>query len=768
MARKVIGREGELACVRSFVDGAAARVAALVLEGDAGIGKSTLWLAGVEHARSGGLRVLRSRPAEAELGLAYVGLGDLLEDVLDDVLPALSPPRRRALEVALVREEEAGKALDPRTLGIATRDALQLLARDRRLLVAIDDVQWLDDASARALAFALRRVDDENVLVLLARRAGPGRPTPGVEGALDAERLQRLPVGPLSLGAIQRIFQARLGRQFPRPTLLRLHEASGGNPFYALELARALDAEGAAADPTEPLPVPETLEWIAQHRLTGLTETTREALSLVAAAGRPTPAMLRAAGVADDVLAPAFAARIVEDADGTIRFTHPLVGSALYRALPVEERQRAHRLLSAVSDDALARSRHLALASEEPDADVAAALDDAASLASSRDASVTASELAAHALRLTPPDAVEDRHRRGITAARMQLLAGDGRRAGSEANELLTAAASPRQRAEALVLLSDIEQTGALERAVALRREALAEADSHPGLEASIHEWLGDAVRRTEGLAVAEQHARAALQLADRLGDDALRARSLALLGILRFNAAEHDALELVEEAYAQADAAGELRARLEAAFALGHVLTWSGHLGRARALLEGLYPEVSERDERRSVVALWLLSLVELGAGRLALAVEHADRQRETSRLYAADDREDPLAIWVVARVAAHRGELDRARELAERSRALAHAQPVILAGQEAVLGLVEDWSGKPREAVARFAAAEQGRSGADVRDPSHFWWRAEYAEALLALGRTGAAVDLLDTWEADAARLGRERVLADVARCR
>src|SRR5205807_3889270 len=102
---EVVGREDELASVAAFVDEVRDGPTALVLEGEAGIGKSTLWLAGVEHARARGLRVLSSRPAEAERGLAHVGLGDLFEGVLDDVLPALSTPRRRALEVALLLEE---------------------------------------------------------------------------------------------------------------------------------------------------------------------------------------------------------------------------------------------------------------------------------------------------------------------------------------------------------------------------------------------------------------------------------------------------------------------------------------------------------------------------------------------------------------------------------------------------------------------------------------------------------------------------------------
>src|SRR5215216_5053715 len=104
---EIVGRDEELASVHVFIDQARQGPVALVLEGDAGIGKSTLWLAAVEHARSRGLRVLSSRPAEAERTLAHAGLCDLFEAVLDDVLPSLTPPRRRALEVALLLEDSA-------------------------------------------------------------------------------------------------------------------------------------------------------------------------------------------------------------------------------------------------------------------------------------------------------------------------------------------------------------------------------------------------------------------------------------------------------------------------------------------------------------------------------------------------------------------------------------------------------------------------------------------------------------------------------------
>src|SRR5712691_4963818 len=236
MAFEIVGREEELTSLHAFLDRTATGPAALVLEGEAGIGKSTLWLAGVEHARARGLRVLSSRPAEAERGLAHVGLGDLFEDVLDDVLPALSAPRRRALEVALLVEEASGDAVDHRALAVAVRSVLQLLSEREPVLIAVDDVQWLDPSSSGALAFALRRLRENDVFLLLARRLGEGAQASGLEHALGAERVQRLPIGPLSLGALHRLLRDRLGRPFARQTLLRIHERSAGNPFFALKL----------------------------------------------------------------------------------------------------------------------------------------------------------------------------------------------------------------------------------------------------------------------------------------------------------------------------------------------------------------------------------------------------------------------------------------------------------------------------------------------------------------------------------------------------
>lgn len=260
MANEV--REEELQRLEAFLDDRDFDgPRALTLIGEAGIGKSTLWLRGVEIARDRGSCVLASWPAEAERELAFAGLGDLLEPVLDDVLPRLVRPRRRALQVALLLEE-AQDPVAPRAVAVAVRSALELLAEAQPLLVAIDDVQWLDPPSTVALAFALRRTGAP-MRLLLARRTGTITPT-SLESALPAPSVERLHRGPLTVGALQAVLRERNVRVFPRPTLLRIHETSGGNPFYALELARALPHE---LGPGGPLPVPETLEELAPSPL---------------------------------------------------------------------------------------------------------------------------------------------------------------------------------------------------------------------------------------------------------------------------------------------------------------------------------------------------------------------------------------------------------------------------------------------------------------------------------------------------------------------
>lgn len=758
----IVGRRDELEGLLAFLVSASGRPRALVLEGEAGIGKSTLWRAAVEEASGTGCRVLSSRPAEAERGLAFAGLGDLLEPVLDNVLPSLPPPRRRALRVALLLED-AGSPVDPRALGVAVRSAVELLASDEPLVVAVDDVQWLDPSSAAALAFALRRLG-AGVVVLLARRVGEGIEPSPLEHALDAGDVERLRLGPLSVGAIQMVLRDELDRVFARPTLLRIHEASGGNPMYALELASAL---GADVDPTQPLPVPETLEELVDARLTGLPKATREGLVLVSALGHASLKLLQAAGVTEGALDPAVTARVVELVDGTVRFTHPLLSSVLYQGVPAPTRRRAHGALANVVVDPLERARHLALATEQPDPAVAAALDEAAALADRRGASAMAAELAEHALRLTPAAALDDEHRRSIAAGRAHLAAGEVDRARTLGSALDALGPDGSRRVDALIFRSEIE-LGRLRTRIALRREALREPAIRPEQQQLIHQKLAIEVRFFEGRSAAETHARSALELAASLGDDTLRAAALAVFALLRFIGAEPDARALAEEAHALAAGAADDQRLVDASFCLAHILVWSAELDPARDLLEDLERRWGVRDERLSAQASWFLSVVELYAGRLDLAADHAERAKELGALYGRGEDEDPHNFLPVALVAAHRGDLTTARDLAEQGRALAERQEALLPGLLAVPGLAALWSGDPSESLAHFDRADRTADTAGWGEPGIRWWRPEHVEALVELGRLNDAVSLLEPWEQSAARLGRGWVLAQAKRCR
>jgi DNA-binding CsgD family transcriptional regulator len=758
MASEIIGREAELAAVHGFIGLAEGGPAALVLEGEAGIGKSTLWLAGVERAHARGLRVLSSRPAEAERGLALAGLGDLFEEVLNVVLPALPAPRRRALEHALLLEDGPADGVDPRALGIATRTALQVLADDGPVVVAIDDVQWFDAASSSALGFALRRTAPSRVLLLLARRLADGIQPTALERAFPVEHLQRVSVGPLSVGALHRFLRERLERVFARQTLLRIHERSGGNPFFAIELASVLDAD---ADPTRPLPVPETLEELVRARIIKLPATTRDALAVAAALGAPSRSPLERAGVTSDALEPALRARVVEDDNGTVRFSHPLLSSVLYQDLR-DQRRSVHKRIAAIVDDPLEHARHLALAADAPGAGVAALLDQAARLAADRGAAASAAEVSEQALRLTPPHARDALHRRALAAARAHLAAGEWTRARTIATDLLAETGAGPLRAEVLLLLADFSHD---DLAVPVLEEALREASSNSSLQAVVHIRLAWAGRFRKGFPAALEDTRAGLTLAEGVDDDGLRFEALAQLFLLGGIVGDADTPLYAARAREVALADGDARMQREANL----LVTWVGDDRSSAALrtqLERAYGEWRERDELFCTEVLWRLAWVDLWDGRWALAAEHAARAREVRAQYGVEQNQDYIPLsWI----AVHQGLLELARDESERALKLCEAQigfhPPLL---EAVAGLVALWSGDATAAAERLGNADRQAAALGWSAPLARPWTADYAEALLELGRIDEAVRVIDHWEADAVRLRCERVLAQVMRCR
>lgn len=299
----VVDRERELGAVADFLDALAARPAVLLLEGDAGIGKTTLWQAAVDQARRRRFRVLTARPAAAETQLAYASLADLLAPVENAVLKALPEPQRRALDAVLLRDATA-VATDRRAIGAALLSVLERLAAAAPVLLAIDDLQWVDSSSAAAIEFATRRLSARVGLLAALRSAEPG-PSPG---PLQLDTTRHVRVGPLDRKIVHSMLRERLGRSFPRPVLERIHQISGGNPFHALELARGVGTDGEAEGQ---VPLPASLAHLVRDRIDGVPAGVRQVLLAAATLAEPTVGLLQLAASAD----PAEGERLLELAE---------------------------------------------------------------------------------------------------------------------------------------------------------------------------------------------------------------------------------------------------------------------------------------------------------------------------------------------------------------------------------------------------------------------------------------------------------------------
>ena len=378
-------------------DGADTR--ALVLEGDPGVGKTSLWERGVAWAREDGRRVLVARASEDEGGLPFAGLIDLFDAVTSEELGSVPAPQVRALDVALYRADPTDRPPEAQVISLAVLSALRALSEGERILVAIDDLQWLDSASEEAIAYAARRLHAEPVTFLLARR--PGRRT-AVEKAFPDEQLVRVDVGAISLGATRQILAARLGLRLPHHLLRRVYETTMGNPLFAIEVGRMLagrDLDTLGDD----LPVPDDVEDLLGLRVADLDEPARRVLLAIAL--HPDLRVGQLGDLAGPAALDAAVAAGVVTVDGErVRAAHPLLAAAAKRQAAEDEQRELHRGLAEVVADEQRRALHLALATTVPDEELATGLDAAAARAAARGATRLAIDLAAHAWRLTPPE----------------------------------------------------------------------------------------------------------------------------------------------------------------------------------------------------------------------------------------------------------------------------------------------------------------------------------------------------------------------------
>jgi DNA-binding CsgD family transcriptional regulator len=772
MSAPLFGREPELAAGRRFLESLQRESRALIIEGDAGAGKTALWRAIVEDAERRGCRVLEARPTESESTMSYAALSDLLGGEFDRVRGRLAEPQERALAAALVREP-VREAVDLRATGMGLVTVLDLVAADMPVVVAVDDVQWLDAATERALHFAARRLPPR-VGLLLARRGDGRAPLPlGLRGAPVEARAEQVMVGPLSLAALHHLITERLGSSLTRPLLVRVAALSAGNPFVALEMARALISEPADRPLAGPLPMPGSVRDLLNARIDDLSIEARTAVLIASALFRPTGESVgRASEDASRVeaaLIEAEEAGVIASERGRLRFTHPLLASAVYSSASETRRRQLHRRLATVIDDPEQRATHLALSTTEPDEPTASEIEQGATQASWRGAQDRAAELFDAALRLTPDDSVDARARRALGQATALNAVGDFAPARALAERALALSVTPPHRVAALSLLASLSWfSGAASEARERLEEALTGGLDDAVLLGAVHAKL---VRfsLTLDLPGAARHADAAAPLLDEARDPV----PLAHVLLDRFFAAIHlgdgPSPELLDRGL-------DLEARALAGTIdppHPYPLIWfhsTDAFDRARsryAMEDEWYRQRGEevwRADRRSHLAVG-----ELRAGRWELAETLAEQACDA---LAGVEVRGPFALVFEKRalVDAHHGRTDRARAalvpLIERFESV--DQPWWAALALSTLAFVEfvdgDHAAVDRALVRmrRHAAVIGGREIPTDRS------EAFHVESLLALGQPERARKVLGILERRAEHWPRPWIAVALPRAR
>jgi tetratricopeptide (TPR) repeat protein len=669
MADAIFGRDFELIQVDRLLDGLANHPGALIITGAPGAGKSTVFEEALGRARARGIRALVARASERELPLAFAGLADLVEPWLPHVREGLPSPQRRALDVAVLAEEAGAYPPEPRMIASAFRGVLSALARSAPVLVAIDDVHWLDAPTRDAVAFAFRRCQGEHVGLLGTQRA-PGLPMDLGRARLPADEL---PLGGLSLGALHRMLRTRVHAAFSRHTLHRIQQESGGNPLIALEIARALTRRGITRVGAGPLPVPDTLSGLVEERLGQLPPATVGVLRLVATTTEPTVERILSAGADGHDLDLAVAAGVLRCDDDVLQFSHPLLAAAVVAGTPPTERRRLHARLADLASRSEERARHLALAAGGPSPGTASELDAAAAAAEARGAPTTAADLFELAAVLTPPDRPDDARRRRLRAGRSLAQAGETRAAAVALEELIADSPPGPERADALAQLGWYLEDD-FEASTRLLEQALREVGDDPVRRAEIHLFLSDvwAIRgdvpraRHEsrraladahrgsdtallasavgqafwfdwmcGADVGEELLARALELEKRTAGTRLRSPPSHLAGLYYMSVGRFDeARTAFSRALARAESEGEEYWRADTLLRLGVVTGLQGHLADAEALVhEGL--EIAEQLDLHQIQSALLCGcgLVALWRGRPADARGYAHRGIQLSR---------------------------------------------------------------------------------------------------------------------------------------
>jgi DNA-binding CsgD family transcriptional regulator len=730
----LVGREAELRVIEGFLSRGSS--ACLVLTGEPGIGKTTLWEAGLEAADALGYRALSARASEAEAGLSFAALGDLVDGVGPEVLGHLPAPQLHALDVALRRIAPVGPPPEQLAISAGFLTALRMLADRQPVVVAVDDLHWLDRPSADSLMFAARRSAGHRVRFLLSRRKGRAA---GIEGVLQRNGVEHVDVTGLSFGATCYLLSERLRLVPSRRVLRQVFETSQGNPLLALELGRLLEAGGGTPEIGAELPVPELVDDLFGARVRGLPGPMQRALlavSLSAGLTRPEFASFVDPLAIEDGVSSGLL--VVEPT--RVRASHPLLAAAARQGASARERRAMHLELASAVSDPILRARHLAMATPSYDGDLASTVAAASQLAIERGAIQDAEELAAHALRLTPPDAVEQADR-VLALARCHLATGDLPRSTELLSGRLEELPAGRARAFAHLLLG--EAAAVTEEDVHLE-QALAEAGDDPELLATVLARKATVlvVNRVERVDEAEMLALQALSFAERAGTEVERrvmpalAWSRVLLG--------RPIDDLLEQPASGSPGTSLYESSVERPLAVR--LAFRGQVEQSGQLLARLLAQAEDRGDARFGLVLQVqLCELDLRCGDVRAATRRLDEVQEWTGLEAMDMPRARLHA-VRAAVAGVPAEARRWAALVLGAEGPTHNPGWDQLETNRALGLSALFEHDARRAIDSLSAVWEHTLRQHVDDPGAFPVAGELVEALVQAGAIETASEVTE----------------------
>jgi len=757
----VVSRPLEIRAVSEFLRSAAHQPSALVIEGEPGIGKTTLWLAAAEQARDNGCRVFCARVGQAESMLAYAAVADLLRDVEATVLDGLPEVQRLAVDRVLLRASNEEQATDQRIVAAAFAAVFERLAADSQVLIAIDDAQWLDRSSQDVISFAARRLRSPVGLLLTERSDVDGGGTASWLQLSRPDGIERLRVGPLSLGALHVLISNRLGHSFPRPTMVRIAEISGGNPFFALELARAIDVGHSGPQAG----LPGSLSELMRLRIGRLDRDARKLLLAAASVAEPTVELLaEVTGAPIDSLYEAEAKGIVGVDGNVVRFTHPLLAQSVYADASAAERRAVHRALAKTVTLPELRARHMALAASSADPETLHALDTAADEAAARGAPAAAAELVELAIGLGG-----DNPERRINGAVHHFHAGDPERARASLEPTLDVLAAGARRGAALNLLAGIHlYDDNWSEAVAVLERALGDAQDNPALLVQSLILLAFGQRMISKYEESLATVRTAVTEAERLGDAALVSSALAMSVQLNFmfgNGVDEISLRRAAELE---DPNADVLIPFSASMIEGLILAWTGQLDAAHARMEALQRRCTERGAENDLTAVASCeAMIEVWRGNLVaadrLAEEAVQRAEQGSGSLAIARSMQAMVMAYVGRVQVSRDAARDALQIASRTESSRLAEWPMM-----TLGFLEVSLGHYAEALEVLAPMRRSFDAIPGTEIMAASFVPDAVEAMVSLGRSDEAAPLIEALESSGRRLDRSWMLAVGARCR